>query len=79
MARLVAENIFSIDNKFWLRVATRNDTASSSEEKERLKSMADSVMILVQVGISKCISQPLRLALAGPLGVDSQYVEGLAR
>jgi hypothetical protein len=28
LARIVAENIIAIDSKFWLRVATRSDTAS---------------------------------------------------
>lgn len=32
VATLVAENIFMIDTKFWIRVATRNDTAASQGE-----------------------------------------------
>lgn len=47
LARLVAENIFMVDPKFWLRVATRNDTASGKEEQARLKALADKVMVLV--------------------------------
>ncbi len=37
MAQLVAENILAIDTKFWMRLATRNDTAGSREDKERLQ------------------------------------------
>jgi len=33
----VAENVVAIDKKFWLRVATRNDTAQTPEQKERLQ------------------------------------------
>ena len=29
LARIVAERIMAIDSKFWLRVATRNDSATS--------------------------------------------------
>lgn len=47
MATLVAQNITAIDNKFWMRIATRNDAAASSADKERLKALADSVMVLV--------------------------------
>lgn len=47
MAQLVAENILAIDTKFWMRLATRNDTAGSREDKERLQGVANAVMLLV--------------------------------
>jgi hypothetical protein len=31
----VADNLLAFDQKFWIRLATRNDTASSEEEKNR--------------------------------------------
>ncbi len=37
MAQLVAENILAIDTKFWMRIATRNDTAATKEDKDRLQ------------------------------------------
>ncbi|GIL46603.1 hypothetical protein Vafri_3567 [Volvox africanus] len=47
MAQLVAENILAIDTKFWMRIATRNDTATSKEDKNRLQDVANNVMVLV--------------------------------
>ncbi|PNH07534.1 hypothetical protein TSOC_005997 [Tetrabaena socialis] len=47
MAQLVAEHILAIDTKFWMRIATRNDTAASKEDKDRLQGVATSVMVLV--------------------------------
>eukprot|EP00879_Flechtneria_rotunda_P003482 GHRR01003711.1.p1 GENE.GHRR01003711.1~~GHRR01003711.1.p1 ORF type:complete len:319 (+),score=117.10 GHRR01003711.1:119-1075(+) len=47
LSRLVAENIFNFDPKFWMRVATRNDSLTDPTEKERLKGVADTVMLLV--------------------------------
>lgn len=35
LAKLVADNILSLDQKFWLRLATRSDTAPSKEDKEK--------------------------------------------
>eukprot|EP00798_Chlamydomonas_sp_ICE-L_P025337 gene25337-10994_t len=40
IARVVAENIFQIDTDFWMRMATRNDTAGSDEEKAKLTDRA---------------------------------------
>jgi len=57
MAQVVAENIFAVDAKFWLRVATRNDTAATAEEKERLQSVASSVMVLVDAMVRKTEQQ----------------------
>ncbi len=47
MARVVAENIFSFNPKFWLRIATRADSAPSPADRERLGEMANRVMVLV--------------------------------
>ncbi|GFR43033.1 hypothetical protein Agub_g4037, partial [Astrephomene gubernaculifera] len=47
MAQLVAENILAVDTKFWMRLATRSDTAGTREDKERLQAVASSVMALV--------------------------------
>ncbi|EFJ51753.1 hypothetical protein VOLCADRAFT_103396 [Volvox carteri f. nagariensis] len=47
MAQLVAEHIIAIDTKFWMRIATRNDTAATKDDRERLQAVANSVMVLV--------------------------------
>ncbi len=57
MAQVVAENIFAIDTKFWIRVATRNDTAATQAEKDRLQRIANDVMILVDSIIKKSEQQ----------------------
>lgn len=48
IAKTVAENIFSFDAKFWMRVAMKNDTAANTAEREALGNMADTVMVLVR-------------------------------
>lgn len=35
LAKLVADNILSLDQKFWLRLATRSDTATTKEDKQK--------------------------------------------
>lgn len=35
LAKLVADNILSLDQKFWLRLAARSDTASSKEDHQK--------------------------------------------
>ncbi|PNW79918.1 hypothetical protein CHLRE_08g372000v5 [Chlamydomonas reinhardtii] len=47
LAQLVAENVVAVDTKFWMRIATRNDTAASKEDKDKLQGLATSVMVLV--------------------------------
>jgi hypothetical protein len=47
LAELVAENILSCDQKFWLRLATRSDTATSPAEQEQLMGLANRAMMLV--------------------------------
>ncbi|KAG2431615.1 hypothetical protein HYH02_013308 [Chlamydomonas schloesseri] len=37
----------AVDTKFWMRIATRNDTAASKEDKDKLQGLATSVMVLV--------------------------------
>ncbi|GAB4822728.1 hypothetical protein N2152v2_009774 [Parachlorella kessleri] len=57
LAQLVAQNIMSYDQRFWLRLATRSDTASSTEEKERLGALAKVVMQLVDAMVKKTEGQ----------------------
>lgn len=57
LSRVVAENIFSFDPKFWMRIATRNDSISDPAEKERLKSVADTVMLLVDAMVKQTEQQ----------------------
>lgn len=57
LSRVVAENIFSFDPKFWLRVATRNDSIQDPEQKERLRTVADSVMLLVDTMVKQTEQQ----------------------
>lgn len=45
------------DNKFWLRLATRNDTAASAAERDKLQVTATAVMKLVQAALSKTEAQ----------------------
>lgn len=57
LAKRVAENITSYDQKFWLRLATRADTASSQEEKDQLSTLARVVMQLVDAMLKKTNEQ----------------------
>lgn len=57
LSRVVAENIFSFDPKFWLRVATRNDSMTDEAQKDRLRAVADSVMILVDTMVKQTEQQ----------------------
>jgi hypothetical protein len=57
LSRTVAENIFRFDPKFWLRVASRNDSMQDPDQKERLKAVADSVMILVDTMVKQTEQQ----------------------
>jgi hypothetical protein len=54
----VAENIFAIDAKFWMRVANRNDSASSKADKDKLSAMAEAVMVRAP-GAAPCAQGPL--------------------
>lgn len=54
--RSVADNIMSIDEHFWLRLATRND-AADEEEKQKLSSLATTVMHLVEAAVAKTEEQ----------------------
>ena len=49
LTKLVADNVLALDQKWWLRVATRNDAAASREERDRLGALANSVMRIVDV------------------------------
>eukprot|EP00882_Tetradesmus_deserticola_P010074 GHRQ01010644.1.p1 GENE.GHRQ01010644.1~~GHRQ01010644.1.p1 ORF type:complete len:389 (+),score=148.19 GHRQ01010644.1:331-1497(+) len=57
LSRLVAENIFSFDAKFWMRIATRNDSLNNEAEKDKLKAVADTVMVLVDAMVKQTEQQ----------------------
>lgn len=57
LTQKVAENMLSFDQRFWLRVATRTDSASTPEEKEKLVSLAKVVMQLVDAMVRKTNEQ----------------------
>lgn len=40
LAQAVAENIMSFDQRFWLRLATRSDSAADDEAKQQLAALA---------------------------------------
>ena len=46
-AKVVADNVLSFDQSFWLRIAEKADQAGSQEEKEELSELANSVMKMV--------------------------------
>lgn len=41
LTQLVAENLLAFDQKFWIRLASRSDTAQSTAEKENLTNLAN--------------------------------------
>jgi hypothetical protein len=57
LSRLVAENVFSFDPKFWMRVATRNDSLVDAADKDRLRGVADAVMLLVDAMVKQTEAQ----------------------
>lgn len=57
LTQRVAENMLSFDQRFWLRLATRTDTASLPEEKDRLAGLAKTVMQLVDAMVKKTTEQ----------------------
>lgn len=57
LTQKVAENMLSFDQRFWLRLATRTDSAAEEEEKERLASLAKVVMQLVDAMVRKTNAQ----------------------
>lgn len=54
--RSVADNILSIDEHFWLRLAARND-AANEEEKQKFSSLASTVMHLVEAAVAETEEQ----------------------
>lgn len=46
-AQAVSANVTAFDTQFWLRLAARVDTTADTEEQERLRSLANTVMVLV--------------------------------
>lgn len=57
LTQRVAENMLSFDQRFWLRLATRTDSASLPEEKDRLAALARTVMQLVDAMVKKTTEQ----------------------
>lgn len=57
LAKLVTDNIMSLDQKFWLRLATRSDTASSTKDKEKIGSLANTVMNLASAVVKQTEGQ----------------------
>lgn len=57
LAKLVADNIMSLDQKFWLRLATRSDTASSQDDKQKIGSLANTVMNLANAVVKQTEGQ----------------------
>ncbi|KAL4524757.1 hypothetical protein Ndes2526B_g06947 [Nannochloris sp. 'desiccata'] len=57
LTQKVAENMLSFDQRFWLRLATRTDSAAEPEEKEKLASLAKVVMQLVDAMVRKTNAQ----------------------
>lgn len=52
LAKTVAENALSFDQKFWLRLAARTDTADE-EDQSQLKSLATTVMQIVDAMVQR--------------------------
>jgi hypothetical protein len=73
LSRVVAENIFSFDAKFWMRVATRNDSLSDPSEKDRLKGVADTVMLLVDAMVRQTEQQLNDSAATLQVGVPGAH------
>lgn len=57
LARAVGENILALDQKFWLRLATRADSAASKADKDRLTSLSRAVMSLVDAMVKRADAQ----------------------
>lgn len=53
----MAENIMTFDQRFWMRLAARSDTAEDEDERQRLSSLATSVMNLVDTILQKTEDQ----------------------
>eukprot|EP00890_Picochlorum_soloecismus_P000294 jgi/Picsp_1/1265/NSC_04746-R1_protein len=53
----VAENALSFDQSFWLRLAARADTAQEDEQKDRLRSLANVVMQILDALVKKTDEQ----------------------
>ncbi|CAD7700629.1 unnamed protein product [Ostreobium quekettii] len=55
--KAVGDNILSLDQKFWLRLAARSDTADSEEARQRYMSLSRSIMALVDAIVKKADEQ----------------------
>lgn len=73
LSQLVAQNIMSYDQRFWLRLATRSDTAAGEEEKQRLAALAKvrcavlcSAVLHGRGVLQGDVAERVRLRRAGP-------------
>eukprot|EP01024_Parvocaulis_polyphysoides_P021738 TRINITY_DN20322_c0_g2_i2.p1 TRINITY_DN20322_c0_g2~~TRINITY_DN20322_c0_g2_i2.p1 ORF type:complete len:378 (+),score=52.57 TRINITY_DN20322_c0_g2_i2:130-1134(+) len=57
LVKKIGKNVDKFDRKFWLRLATRNDSATEAAEKQQLQSMADSVMVLLDALVKQTEDQ----------------------
>ncbi|PSC76574.1 hypothetical protein C2E20_0188 [Micractinium conductrix] len=57
LAKTVAQNIMSFDQRFWLRLATRSDAASEEEDRQQLAALAKVVMQLVDSMVQRTNEQ----------------------
>ena len=71
---MVADNVLALDQKWWLRVATRNDAATSREERDRLGALANSVMRVVDVRCSSLSGQCHLMPSSCSTSVDPKHV-----
>lgn len=53
LPKLVAENIFSFDQSFWLRLATRAESCSSPDEQKDFVELSSTIMQVVQLLVQK--------------------------
>ena len=57
LAKTVAENIMSFDQRFWLRLAARSDSAADEEQRRQLADLAKVVMQLVDAMVQRTDQQ----------------------
>jgi hypothetical protein len=85
MAQLVAQNVLAFDTKFWLRVATRADAAPDEPSKERLRAVADSVVVLLDAAMKQTetrlsdSARVLQEVLAAAADADGQWYLPLSK
>jgi len=53
LARVVAENVLSFDQRMWMRFASRSDSAATADEKTRVAQTASKCMKLVEAMVER--------------------------